>query len=162
MKSVVAINTPNQTDYFVPISSTGWELRSIAMKASTAISDWMAVWVEISGNDVTWYATLMWVENAAGADFIGILAEEIVATDTDYATAGKLKQVWIPTNLAARAQFDVWAWTFTAVDVGRRVEFHSDSAWLAVDTVWKWAVITKYISASKWECSFNLPLTETA
>jgi hypothetical protein len=49
----------------------------------------------------------MGTENAAGADFIGILSEAVAATDTDYATAGKLKQVWVPTNLQAEAEFTV-------------------------------------------------------
>jgi len=162
MKSVVAINTPNTTTNFYPVSSTGWELRSIAMGASAVFADGAAIWVEITGNTTTWNAVLMWVENAAGADFIGILAEAVAATDADYATAGKLKQVWVPTNLMSEAEFTVWAGTFTAVDVNKTVEFHSDSLGLAVDTVGKWANIVWYISSTRGRCRFNMPKTETA
>lgn len=162
MKSITPINTPNTTTYFMPISSTGWELRSIEMKASTAMSDWAAIWVEISGNTTTGNATLMPATNANGANFIGILAEKIATTDTDYATAGKLKQVWVPTNLMAEAKFKVWAGTFTAADKNKTVSFHSDSVSLAVDTAGAWAEIVWYETATRWRCRFSLPKTVTA
>ena len=104
----------------------------------------------------------MGVENAAGADFVGILAEPITSTDADYATAGKLKLVWIPKTREARSYFTVGAGTFTAADVGKTVEIHSDSKSLAVDTAGKGAKIVDYISSTRGVCTFNLPLTETA
>ena len=162
MKSVVAINTPNVNTNFVPISSTWWELRSIPMGASAVFAMWAAIWVEITSNTTTWNAVLMGTENAAGADFIGILVEAVAAADADFATAGKLKQVWVPTNLQAEAEFTVSNWTFTAIDVFKTVQFASTSLWLDVDTAGKWANISWYISATRGRCKFNMPLTETA
>ena len=104
----------------------------------------------------------MGVENVTGSDFIGILAEPIVATDTDYATAGKLKGVWVPKAMTASAFFTVGAGTFTAADVFRTVEVHSDSKSLAVDTKGKGARIVEYISSTRGRCVFSLPQTETA
>lgn len=162
-KVVTAINTPNETNNFMPIDvDNNWSLERLPFKASTAIEEWSAIWIEISGNTTTWYVTAMGVENASWADFVWILAEPIVATDTDYATAGKLKAVWCPKNINAKATFTVWAWTFTAVDVFKTVEVHSDSKSLAVDTAWKWARIWGYTSSTKGVCKFLMPNTETA
>ena len=61
----------------------------------------------------------MGVENANGADFVGILAEPIAATDDDYATAGKLKGVWVPEDATAEAGFTVVNGTFTTADIGK-------------------------------------------
>jgi hypothetical protein len=132
------------------------------MKASTAMAEGAAIGIEISGNTTTGNYTLMGVENAAGADFAGILQEPIVSGDADYATAGKLKLVAIPVDQSAIAEFKVSAGTFTAADVGKTVEFHSDSLGLAVDTAGKGARISRYMSASRGECAFVLPTTETA
>jgi hypothetical protein len=63
----------------------------------------------------------MGTANASGADFLGILVETIATTDTDYATAGKLKSVWVPNTPYARAFFTVGAGTFTAADVFKTV-----------------------------------------
>jgi hypothetical protein len=104
----------------------------------------------------------MGVENAGGDDFYGILAEPIAATDADYATAWKRKGVRVPRTTTAKAYFKVGAGTFTVADIGKRVEFHSDSIGLAVDTVGKGATITDYISSTRGKCVFNLPTTETA
>lgn len=161
MQSVTPINTPNNTLNFYP-AFWGWELRAIRMKASTAMIDWAAIWVEVSWSTTTWNATLMPATNANGQNFVWILAEEISTTDTDYATAGKLKQVWIPVDRAATARFKVWAWTFTAADIWKVVSFHSDSASLAVDTAWAWAIITGFINSSYGLCTFNVPNATTA
>jgi hypothetical protein len=132
------------------------------MKVSTAMEEGAAVWIEISWNDVTWYLTLQGVENAAWADFVWILAEPIVATDADYATAGKLKAVWVPMSINSKALFTVGAWTFTAVDVYKTVQIASTSLALDVDTAGKGASIVEYLSASRGVCKFDLPRTETA
>jgi hypothetical protein len=162
MAVITPINAANSTAYFVPLSSTGWELRDVAMKASTAMSDWAAIWVEISSNTTTWNATLMPATNSAGQNFIWILAEKIASTDSDYATAWKLKKVWVATSPLSEAEFKVWAGTFTAVDVNKIVSFHSDSLWLAVDTQWLWAEISWYISSTRGRCRFTVPRTVTA
>lgn len=161
MQSVTPINTPNTTTGFVPMYG-GWELRKIAMIASTAIADGCAVWVDVSGSSPTWYATLMPTANTNWENFVGILAEKIAATDTDYATAGKLKLVWVPTDKASVAKFTVGSGTFTAADVGRVCQFYSDSASLAVDTNWLWAIIVAYISSTTGLCNFNVPNAVTA
>ena len=153
--------TSNNTQGFLPAEGE-WEMRTFPFKASVAITDGKVVAPEIASNDVTGYLTTMGTENATGADFVGILAEPIAATDADYATAGKLKNVWVPKTRYARAKFTVGAGTFTAADVFRTVEIHSDAASLAVDTKGKGARIVKFINSTSGECVFDLPATETA
>jgi hypothetical protein len=160
-KAVTLVNTPNKTQNFYPADDQ-WILTTLPMKASTAMPDGSAIGVEIVSNTTTGNNTLMGVENAAGADFVGILAEPIVSTDADYATAGKLKSVWIPRTPTAKAYFTVGAGTFTAVDINKTVEFFSDSKSLAVDTAGKGARIVSYISATRGVCVFPMPNTETA
>lgn len=155
------VNTPNNTQNFVP-SDDNWYVDYLPFKASTVIAEGTAVAPEISSNTTTGYLTKFSTENATGADFYGILAEPIASTDSDYATAGKLKAVFIPKNPYAKAFFTVGAGTFTAVDVFKTVEIHTDSASLAVDTAGKGARIVKYISSTRGECRFSLPETETA
>lgn len=151
----------NVTNNFLPADDK-WEMKKLPIKASTALEEGEAVAFEIDTNDVTGNLTSMPVENAAGADFIGIMAEPVASTDSDYATAGKLKYVFVPRSPLAEAYFSVGAGTFTAADVGRSVELHSDSASLAVDTAGKGARITKYISSTRGLCTFSMPTTETA
>ena len=130
--------------------------------ASTAIDEGTAVAPEISSNDVTGNLTKMGAENANGADFLGILAEPIKSTDGDYATAGKMKGVWVPKVPHAKSYFKVGSWTFTKADVFRTVELYSDRKSLAVDTAGKGARIVEYIDANHGICEFSLPETETA
>lgn len=160
-KATVTLNTPNKTQYFRPADDM-WRTEYFRIKASTAIPQGAAVWIEISGNTTTGRLTLMGVENASGADFVGIMAEPIVSTDADYATADKIKAVKVPNSSYAKAEFAVGAWTFTSADIFKTVEFHSDSLWLAVDTAGKGARIVGYISSSRWLCTFPMPATETA
>jgi len=128
MGSVTPINTPNKTQFFVPIdASFQWKLVAMPFKASVAISDGAAIGIEIVGSTTTGNVTVMGVENVAGADFVGILADAIAATDSDYATAGKLKMVFVPNTPEAEAFFAVGAGTFTAVDVFKTVEFAANS-----------------------------------
>lgn len=160
-KAVTALNTPNQTNYFYP-ADENWNIELLPMKASVATAEGAAIGIEIVSNTTTGNVTLMGVENASGADFVGIAAEPIVAGDTDYATSGKLKAVRVPKNKKARAYFAVAAGTFTAVDVFKTVEITAGSLGLSVDTAGKGARILKYISATKGICEFSLPATETA
>ena len=153
--------SPNNL-YFSPADDL-WEFRPLPMKASTAMTQGAAIGIEISGNTTTGYNTLMGVENANGADFQGILMETIAATDSDYAVAGKLKLVAVPLHpTQSKSYFKVGAGTFTAADVNKTVEFHSDSLSLAVDTAGKGARITDYISSTQGKCTFPMPATETA
>ena len=160
-KVVTGLNKPNETKNFLP-ADDNWYLDDLPMKASTAMEGGSSIGIEISSNTTTGNHTVMGVENSAGADFQGILMEPIVSTDADYATAGKLKKVAIPKTPYAKAYFTVGAGTFTAIDVGKTVEIHSDSVSLAVDTAWKGARIKKYISSTRGLCDFSLPTTETA
>jgi hypothetical protein len=152
---------PNVTTNFLP-ADEHWKMAQLPMKASTAMVEGAAIGIEISGNDVTGNHTLMGVENAAGADFVGILAEPIAATDADYATAGKLKSVKIARSKDAEMFFTVGEGTFTAADVGRTVQFGSTSIDLDVDTAGKGARISQYISSTRGKCQPVLPNTETA
>lgn len=160
-KIVTGLNEPNKISNFYP-SDDRWNIEYLPMKVSTAMECGAAIAIEITSNTTTWYFTLMWTENAAWKDFKGILMEPIAATDDDYATAWKLKGVAVPKTLYAEAFFTVWAWTFTAIDVGKTVQFASTSLTLDVDTAWLGARITWYISSTRWTCNFSLPTTETA
>ena len=159
---VKAINVPNVTTNFYPVSTQDWELKQMPFKASQALADGGAVGIEIVGNTVTGNLTVMGLENAAGFDFIGILAERIAATDSDYATSGKLKAVWMPKSIHSEALFTVTAGTFTAVDVFKTVEITSGSLGLSVDTAGKGARIMSFISSTRGTCRFVMPNTETA
>lgn len=155
------LNQPNYTGYFYPADDK-WEIKQLPFKASTAITQGTAIGIEISSNTTTGYVTKMGTENANGADFMGIMAETIATTDTDYATAWKLKWVWVPKTPYALSYFKVGSGTFTAVDVFKTVEIYSDSVSLAVDTAWKGARIMWYIDSTHGLCRFDLPSTETA
>ena len=160
-KAVTLVNKPNNVQNFYP-ADDNWELKQFPFVASTAIDEGTAVAPQISSNTTTWYVTKMGAENAAGADFLWILAEPIAATDGDYATAGKMKGVWVPKVPHAKAYFKVGSGTFTAVDVFKTVELYSDRKSLAVDTAGKGARIVEYIDANHGICEFSLPETETA
>ena len=162
MQAITPLNTPNNTQNFLPIGE-GWVMKQVPMKASTAAVVGTAIGVEISSNTTTGNCTVMPATNANGANFVGILAEKIASTDSDYATAGKLKSVWVPINKSvSTAQFTVGAGTFTAADVGRICNIHTDSASLSVDTNGAGAQITGFIDSSYGLCTFDVPLTTTA
>ena len=108
-KALTALNTPNTTSNFLPADGN-WELRLLPMKASLAMVEGVAITAETNGADVTgYYRTQVAVENLNGDDTMGILAEPIATTDTDYATAGKLKGVYVPMTPEAEAYFTVGA-----------------------------------------------------
>lgn len=153
----------NVTTNFLPVEAQNWKIVQMPFKASTAVAEGAAIGIEISGNTTTGNVTLMGVENAAGADFVGIAAEAIASTDDDYATAGKLKGVYVPMNRdQADAYFTVGEGTFTAADRFKTVQIGSTSIDLDVDTAGLGARITEYISSTRGKCVFSLPNTETA
>jgi len=161
-KAVVSVNVPNVTTNFLPCDKN-WTLKQLPMKASLAMVTGVAITAETNGAAVTgYYRTQVAVENLNGDDTMGILAEPIATTDADYATAGKLKYVYLPTTPEAECLFTVGAGTFTTDDVGATVELHSDFKSLAVDTLGKGATITEYISPTRGKCKFNFPKTEVA
>lgn len=161
MQSVTPVNQVNNTQNFYPADGN-WEIARLPFKASVAITDGYLVAYEVSGSSPTGYLTLAPATSANGQNVVGILQEKISATDTDYATAGKLKNVLIPKTKRAQCRFKVGAGTFTAADVGRVCNIHTDSASLAVDTNGLGAQITGYIDSSYGLCTFDVPLAVTA
>jgi hypothetical protein len=160
-KAVTALNTPNDTRYFYPADANR-ELKKLPMKATLAMAEGAAICVEVSGSTTTGYHTIAGTTSANGQNVVGILSEPIVATDTDYGTAGKLKGVRVPKTREAKAFFYVGAGTFTAVDVGKIVQIHTDSLGLAVDTLGLGAEIVEYVSSTKGVCRFSCPIAVTA
>lgn len=161
-KAVTLVNQPNNVQNFYP-ADDNWEMVQFPFKASTAIDEGSVVAPEVTALwATTGYVTKMGTENALWADFLGILAEPIKATDGDYSTAGKLKGVRVPKSIYAKAYFKVGAGTFTLADVFKTVEIHSDAKSLAVDTAGKGARIMEYIDSTHGVCRFSLPETETA
>lgn len=161
-KAVTNANVPNNTQNFYPVNRGEWELRTFPFAASTAMSDGSAVAVQVTASNPTGNLILMPTSNTTGQNFVGILAEPIASTDADYATAGKLKGVWVPRTRSCEAYFKVGAGTFTAADVGRVCLFHTDSKSLNVDGNGLGARITGYISATKGTCVFDLAPAVTA
>lgn len=161
-KAVTGLNKPNTTSNFYPFDDL-WRAELLPMKASTAMVEGAAIAVEVSGSSPTGNHTIAGTTNANGQNIVGILAEPIVSTDADYATAGKLKLVWIPTNTQAKCYFTVGAGTFTAADVGRICQIHTDSKSLAVDTNGLGGEITGYISSTRGVCRLlSVPKAVTA
>ena len=150
--------TPTFTDKYFSPANEHCKMQLLPFKASTAIPAGYAVGVEVSGSTTTGNLTTMATTNANGKNFVGIMAETIAATDTDYATAGKLKNVWVPVDTAAEAYFLVNNGTFTAADVFKVVSFTSDASGLDVDTIGNGAVISGYTDATHGKCKFTAPL----
>ena len=89
--------------------------------------------------------------------------ETIATTDSDYATAGKLKTVVFPADgwLACTMEGKVGAGTFTAVDVFKTVALN-DAGSVAVDTACLDLIITGYISSTRGEFAIIPHVTQTA
>jgi hypothetical protein len=130
--------------------------------ASVAMQEWALLRVWVTASSPTGNLILAVATNATGQNVAGILAEPIATTDSDYATAGKLKGVWVPKTEDAEAFFTVGAGTFTLADVGRMCSVHTGGLSLAVDTNWAGAVISWYISASRGKCRFAVPNVVTS
>lgn len=160
-KATVALGSYNNTRNFYPADEL-WVIKQFPIKESVAMVDGSLVAIEIVSNTTTGKLKLAGTENALGGDIIGILAEPIATTDTDYATAFKMKSVWVPVSNVSEAFFSVGAGTFTTADVFKTVEIHTDSKSLAVDTAGKGARITQFISSTTGKCQFSMPQTETA
>lgn len=160
---VTTINTPNVTSNFEPIGrGTKWEILALPIVASVAMVPGTLLSVEVSGSSPTGNLKKAAATNANGQNIRGILIDTISTTDSDYATAGKLKNVAVPMTGYAEAFFTVGAGTFTAADVGRVCNIHTDSISLAVDTNGLGAVITGYISATRGTCNFSVPVVVTS
>lgn len=161
-KSITAINSPNKNTNFLPADVQLWEMRALPIAASTAMESGTLLSTEVSGSSPTGYLIKAAATNANGQNVQGILIDAIASTDTDYATAGKKKYVWVPKTTQAEAEFTVGAGTFTAADVGRVCNIHTDSKSLAVDTNGAGARITGYISSTRGKCKFDVANVTTA
>ena len=102
------------------------------------------------------------VSQATGQNIVGILAETIATTDSDYATAGKLKGVWIPIDANCEFTGPVGSGTFTLADVGRTCALVTGGKSVAVDTNGNACTITKFISSTRLQAKFNMPPIQTA
>ena len=161
MQSVTPLNYANNSQNFYPADGD-WKIERLPFTASVAITDGAAVGVVVSASNPTGNLSLMPTSQATGQNFVGILQEKISTTDSDYATAGKLKSVLIPKSKRAKAFFSVGAGTFTAADVGRIALFHTDSKSVNVDGNGAGVQITDFISSTTGKCTFDVPLVTTA
>lgn len=151
----------NLYNNFTPIHSD-YNAEYLAIKESVALQAGTLLCREIVSGQATGKLIAAWAEPIWGANIVGILWQEVLATDADYATEFKKKLVYTPRTSEARAEFTVISGTLSSASVGDTVEVASGARWLAVDTVGNGATITKYISATRWECKFNFAQTEMA
>tara|TARA_R110000868_G_scaffold178700_1_gene418506 strand:+ start:1419 stop:1925 length:507 start_codon:yes stop_codon:yes gene_type:complete len=157
------VNTPGEKNF--TIFGEGWELRDAIIKESTAYAAGQAMRAEISGSTTTGKlvsASTNSGVNSVGANFYGIMAEPVRSTDSDYATAGKTKKVWVPVQNNAECRFTVGAGTFTTADINKTAAIHSDGISVAVDTNGLGCKIVGYISSTRGVCTFDIPATLTA
>lgn len=138
---------------FRPVLKPGrWELTQLQMKESVAIEEGSALYSDLAGE--------MTVMTGTETNFVGILAEPIASTDSDYATAKKLKYAWIPKTNNAEVEFAVGAGTFTNADVGKTVALN-DGVGVAVDTAGTVFRITKYLTSTRGVGVFNTGFSQT-
>ena len=138
--------------YFAPLfKNSKWRLTKLPIIASVVMKAGAALYNVQDGTNT--------LSTANTQNFSGILMEEILAADADYATSAKLKTVAVPMTRDAESEFAVGAGTFTQADEGKAVKFN-DAYGLAVDTAGTdgaaHAVITKYLSATRGKCRFLL------
>lgn len=137
----------NRHTNFNPICiEKDWELKKRPMTESVAIEEGVPVYRVGDGKHTSC--------THATANFEGILAEPITATDTDYATASKLKAVWVPRTISAEAECAITG-TLTAGDIGKSLKFHTDGKSVAQAEAGTQASITAFLSASRGICKFN-------
>lgn len=162
---ITPINTVNTTGTgFRPFDGE-WKTVLAPVKASTALVGNVSLRWEISSNDVTGDlvsgSTNSGV-NGTGADLFGILVAPIRATDSDYATAHKLKEVYVPTAPYSRAYVGIGAGTFTTADIGKTVAIHTDGISIACDTKGLGVRIVGLVSSTVAIVAFCCATTVTA
>lgn len=136
----------NVTTNFLPIKGN-WKAEKVQMIASVAMAEGSGIYAVGDGTHT--------VVTTSSANFKGILAEPIAATDADYATSLKFKSVWVPKDDTAESEFTVISGTFTTADIGKMADFAS-AIGLAVDTsTHDHARITGYISSTRGTFYFN-------
>lgn len=141
-------SVPNVTTNFLPSNGDGkWKMKQLPMIATVEIAEGAAVYYVGDG-------TVTKATNSS-ANFAGILAQPIAATDSDYGTSMKKKAVWVPQAIDAEAEFKVGSGTFTTADIGKSADFY-DEVSVAVDTSSaKQVRITQYLSSTRGRCTFK-------
>jgi hypothetical protein len=146
------ISKPNETTK-IEIATGDLETKEIPMKASTAILDGGLLMPE---GGSTGYYTLA---TAASTSIPYLLMGTIASTDSDYATAGKLKKAYkIPASSGDKYElyFPVGNGTATAALIGNTVDLHDAySADVDADSVHQIRV-TDFISATLIKGTINI------
>ena len=159
---ITPLNQANSLTGFLPYKGKlSGETRLFSMKASIAILDGTALMVEVSTSNPTGYYTTATTTQANGQNINAILAEPIATTDSDYATAGKLKYAYEVTPTQTW-YFTVGSGTFTAADVGRTCALASGGRTVAVDTNGNEFIIDGYINSTTGFGRFAMPNVQTA
>ncbi len=147
---------------FNPINND-WENQELVIKEWVALQAGTLLAREIVSNVTTGKLVAASAEATTGKNYVGILMEEIASTDADYSTSGKTKLVSVPTSIKAICEYRVHSWTASAAKVWSTVEIADSGKWLAVDTLWLGATITKHVSSTRGECQINFTaLSDTA
>lgn len=155
-------NANSMNTRFKPVWSD-WEIKELVIKESVALSAGTLLATEILSNTTTGKLVAGGAEQSAWANYVGILAQDILATDADYATSGKTRLVYVPCSVKAESEFQRTSGTLSSVDVWKTVEVSWSGTWLAVDTLWLWATIVKVITEDRGVCAINFTtVTETA
>jgi hypothetical protein len=134
---------PNNNNNFVPYDTDNWYGKELPIVASVALEEGSALTPDNPGTNNYNKAA-----DNTSTQLTGLLQYRTAATDSDYATAGKLKFALYPKNKGAEVYFTVGSGTFTAADVGKQVEL-TDEKSVAVDTVGTQFEITRYISPTR-------------
>jgi len=117
----------------------------VKFPASTEIEEGSAIYPANNGT-----GTYIIADGTAGQE-IGIIRQTIKSTDIN-PPYDEVKEVpmEVPLDIFAELEFAVGAGTFTAADVGKTVDLHTDGKSIAVDTdTKKQFLITGYISATR-------------
>lgn len=161
MQAITPLNTPNNTKNFVPVGD-GWMMTQIKIKPSVALEWGTALASEVVSSATTGYAIAMPTTNATGQNFIGILAEPISSSDSDFASTSKYRNVYIPVNpFIAKAKATTSA-TATNICVGRVVQFSNSGKSVAPATNGAGCVITDFIDGNTVMVTFDVPKVVTA
>ena len=150
-KSITIMANDTLNLYFNPLFKDGkWRIEKLPMIASVVMAAGSAIYAVGDGTHTK-------CTNGT-ANFRGILMEACLAADADHATSLKLRNVAVPVSPEAEAEFKRGAGTFTTADVGDTVLF-TDETSVAVDAAGTQVMITKYISADRGVCRFNLAIS---
>ena len=161
--TVTPLNQANNNSYFFAESTASYKFtpRLIPFAASVAIGAGSAVMWQISNTASTGNATKATsAVNTGGANLVGFLLEPIATTDSDYATAGKLKAVLIPESVGASVECKVGNGTVSATDIGSTITLYDETS-VDLSTLGYFGTVTDVNTASgRVIVRLNLPNTE--